>query len=427
MYNKENLCRFSVVFDSNRLYQNSPTSRRLKVFTIESGRVDHYELVKFSPQELAKDLFRSPQGVLKYPYIVPGSTYHQLWDWDAFFCGLGVCEKKIDYFKGLVLNFLDHTLPDGRTPHRIIPEKAEFDSLSFPLFAQWCAAACRISGDHEWLRSWWDVLRRQRDWFEKKCCARRGLFRLAQWAGNGMDNDPVIYGRRPHTIGAVHVNCYHYREYQAMAYLARLMGQPQDSAYYHKKATDLADAINLYMWDERDGMYCHLDLSDHDDVRDQEITWELPYKIKSWACLYPLWAGICTPQQADRVIKEHVLNPGKFLSPFGIRSLSADERMYNNEVMADPSNWQGPVWRMSTFLMAYGLARYGYYREAEDIASRLIDVFACDLKTNGMLHEFYHADTGEPVMRPGFVSWNLLAVRILDDIRKRQDPSEIPA
>jgi putative isomerase len=252
------------------------------------------------------------------------------------------------------------------------------------------------------------------------------LFRLAQWAGNGLDNDPVLYGRRPNTVGAVHVNCYHYREYLAMAYIANRLNLTEESRQYQKRAQELADAINFFMWDDRDGMYYHLDLSDFDDVRDQEITWELPYKVKSWACLYPLWAGVCNPEQAERIVKEHILNPEEFLSNYGIRSLSADERIYNNDVMGDPSNWQGPVWGISTFLTAYGLSRYGYTREAEDIACRLIDVFACDLKTNGVLHEFYHADTGEPVMRPGFLSWNLLGARILDDIRNQYDPSIVP-
>ena len=34
-----------------------------------------------------KKTARSPRGELAHPYLVPGATYDDLWDWDAFFTG----------------------------------------------------------------------------------------------------------------------------------------------------------------------------------------------------------------------------------------------------------------------------------------------------------------------------------------------------
>jgi putative isomerase len=93
--------------------------------------------------------------------------------------------------------------------------------------------------------------------------------------------------------------------------------------------------------------------------------------------------------------------------------------------MGGPSNWQGPVWGIATFLPAYGLARYGFKKEAADVAGRLLDVFCADQQQNGTIHECYHAETGAPIMKPGFLSWNLLAIRIMNDLDTAGDPAWI--
>lgn len=416
--------KFPVKFDSEAYLRACKGRQPLQPFEVSRTSATQRETLYDALRLQAAQIFREPTGALRYPYIVPGGVYQDLWDWDGFFCGLALCEERPEYFQGCVLNFLDHLTPDGKPPHLISPNSGpSYGSLPLPLFAQWAAIASRVLGDIAWLRPWWDRLLLQRQWYDRTCLGRRGLYRLQIWKGHGLDNDPVIYGRRGNTVAAVHVNCYHFRELKALALLAARLGFPKEASTFSTEAASLAQSINEYMWDPIDGLHYHLDLSDFEDVHKQEITWEVPYKVRSWACLYPLWAGVCTAKQADRIVSEHVLNPDEFLSPFGIRSLAANERIYNNAAMGGPSNWQGPVWGMSTFLSAYGLARYGFKTEAADVARRLLDVFYADCRVNGVLHEYYHADTGAPVIKPGFMSWNLLAVRVVADIENGFDPA----
>ena len=115
------------------------------------------------------------------------------------------------------------------------------------------------------------------------------------------------------------------------------------------------------------------------------------------------------------------MSPHEFLSPCGIRSHSAVEPIYNNVAMGGPSNCQGPVWGFSTFFSAYALARYGYKKQALDVCYRLIRTFAADIEQNGCVHEFYHGDTGQPVMKPDYMSWNALALKVVDDIEGGTD------
>ena len=65
-------------------------------------------LKKRSPEEAQKivddfalnnwrKMAREPQGELRHPYLVPGSVYQDLWDWDAFFTSCIVPAEGLKY------------------------------------------------------------------------------------------------------------------------------------------------------------------------------------------------------------------------------------------------------------------------------------------------------------------------------------------
>ena len=59
-----------------------------------------------------------------------------------------------------------------------------------------------------------------------------------------------------------------------------------------------------------------------------------------------------------------------------------------------------------------GLVKYGYKEEALELAEKNVTMLSDDIKRCGEMHEYYHPDTGEPIMNPGFQNWNLLAVNM---------------
>jgi neutral trehalase len=79
--------------------------------------------------------------------------------------------------------------------------------------------------------------------------------------------------------------------------------------------TDVAlrDPIRKHCWDERDGFYYSVDLNlipcetqrwtaHSGQVRDWPC---LIQRIGVWSGFMTLWAGLATPEQADRIVKEH--------------------------------------------------------------------------------------------------------------------------
>ena len=79
----------------------------------------------------------------------------------------------------------------------------------------------------------------------------------------------------------------------------------------------------------------------------------------------------------------------------------------------NPSNWLGPIWIVANYFVWSGLRRYGFTAEATDLARRTLDLLERDFQLSGALHEYYHPDTGAPLMNKGFLSWNYLVGEML--------------
>ncbi|HET9234648.1 MAG TPA: glucosidase, partial [Candidatus Eisenbacteria bacterium] len=151
-----------------------------------------------------------------------------------------------------------------------------------------------------------------------------------------------------------------------------------------------------------------------------------------------------------RRMLQRILDPEEFGSPVGLRSLSkhhdahpfrfADQMVKYEpgeadvKIMGGNSNWRGPVWFPTTFLMIESLRKLGkahgpdltvpsqghtgpdetLWQVAEDLANRLIGIFTRDARGRRpvygerrkfqedphwrdliLFHEYFHADTGE--------------------------------
>ena len=173
-----------------------------------------------------------------------------------------------------------------------------------------------------------------------------------------------------------------------------------------------------------------------------------------------------------------MLDPEEFLSPFGIRSMSkAHEKTpfvfehggMRNEVRYTPgesntdmfggnSNWRGPIWFPTNFLIIEALERYHYFYGdsftieyptgsgeiktlldvAIDLCDRLIALFVpnkngyrpCfgDAPRYGdvphwrdllLFHEYFHAETGEGLGASHQTGWTSLVVRLVRERREK--------
>lgn len=213
-----------------------------------------------------------------------------------------------------------------------------------------------------------------------------------------------------------------------MVYLADQLNLTEVGKEYASDAAALKDAVREHCWDERDGFYYSVDLNLRPLTNREDNTLGRTFMIHSgyprdydcliqrievWTGFMAMWAGIASKEQAERMVKEHFHDPRTFNAPSGIRTLSKMEKMYSLRASANPSNWRGPVWGVSNYMVFRGLADYGYTPEANELAIKTLMLFGKDFEKNGALHEYYEPETGEPMLNIGFQNWNYLVLNMI--------------
>jgi neutral trehalase len=362
---------------------------------------------------LRSRVIRPANGALPYDYIVPSGVYEELWDWDAFFVGLHlISENRADgiYLKNWCLNFLHYTEPDGQTPGGIRPWAGRDARLYHikPLLGQAAYYASISLGDFGWVEPVWEKMKAAVTYRERRMSDPvTGLVKWWDSLESGADNNAALVRTYHNSIAAVDVNAFEVLDYRAMAVIAGRLDKPDDTAAFRERSRRLAAAVNDHLWDAADSTYYSHDTVGR--VRLRRVT---------YSNQVALWAELASSEQAKRMIERHLLNTCELWSPHGLRSLAADDPLYNNENVIKPySNWQGPIWPHANWMFMHALLHYGYRDAALEVAERVTRLCLDDLARNGMMHENYHAETGAPLAAPDFISWNLLVAQMLEEAR----------
>ena len=383
--------------------------------------------------ENAEKCFREAKGNLKYPFIVPGRAYaHDLWDWDSWLTDWAIAEIFADskeivaYEKGCVLNFLEAVDEQGRIPIVITNATTYGDifelkdgketNIHKPCLAQHAAFICQKEKDYEWLRDKFSAFEAFISYYEGHCQHPCGLFFWINDFAIGIDNDPCTFYRPDKSTGSIYLNCLMYNELLAVADIAENLGMKDKAAIYHEKAEQLKGAMQAECWDERDGFFYSADLNLRPIDKNEWLHsgaprhWNsLPMRIGVWTGFMSLWCGVATEAQAKRIVEEHFLNEKTFHANYGVRTLSVAEKMYSIKAQGNPSDWLGPIWGICNYMVFVGLLKYGYQKEARELAVKTVTLYGQDIEENGEMHEYHDPDTGRGVFNLGFQSWNLLS------------------
>ena len=149
------------------------------------------------------------------------------------------------------------------------------------------------------------------------------------------------------------------------AEVLRDLGRAQDADTWQKRAQSRAAAINRLLWDERAGLYFDYDFLHRSQRRYPFLT-----------TFYPLWAGIATPAQAARVVRNLPL----FERPGGLQT--STNRSGNQ--------WDAPFgWAPLEMIAVEGLRRYGYDAAANRISREFLSMVANQYQHSGTIVEKY--------------------------------------
>lgn len=400
-----------------------------------------------------KGMFRKPVGILKYPFITPGSSAYanDLWDWDSWLSNIALRQilqdqgtvkdkaEAVQYEQGCILNYLEYTGFDGympilisknSDPAKLKPKDIYRTNMHKPVLAQHAAFLTRLNnGNAEWLREKFSLMQAFINNYESHHRNRAtGLYYWQDDLAIGVDNDPSTFFRPPASSASIFLNCLMYKELKAMVYLANCLKLTDIATEYDKDAEALKLAVQKNCWDEKDGYYYSVDLNlrpvteTSTEIFGMQMILHsgfprsydgLIQRIGVWSGFMAMWAGIATPDQAKRMVAENYKDNRTFNARYGIRTLSKLEKMYSVRASNNPSNWLGPIWGISNYFTYRGLLNYGYTQEAKDLACKTIMLFGNDFRKTEALHEYYEPDTGEPILNKGFQNWNYLVMNMI--------------
>lgn len=404
-----------------------------------------------------RGMYRKAGGALVYPFLAPGSNQYLdiLWDWDSWLSNVALRQILVDqgskneqqealpYEQGCVLNALNYGGMDGWIPfwiERNQPSREEMlktlnpwkTNMHKPTLAQHAAFIVKnMNGDAEWLRE--DFYKLQSFVGKYLNFHRNKPTGLLYWENDvaiGVDNDPSTFYRPLESSGSIFLNSLMYKELLAMEYLSQQLKMTEIGNFYKKEAAKLKQNIQTYCWDPRDRFYYSVDFNllpiekpDINGIQPNDFFYHtgqprnydcLIMRFSVWSGFMAMWAGIATQEQADDMVKRHLLNEEEFNCPAGVRSLSPLEKMYDVRASGNPSSWQGPVWINVNYLVFRGLINYGYEKEARELAEKTVLLLGRDFERFGALHEYYLPENGEPVLNKGFQNWNFLVLNMID-------------
>ncbi len=392
-------------------------------------------------------MFNEPSGSLSRPFLDPGGAYSgNLWDWDSYWAAvalLGIAKRymkgrekrefeadTLRYAKGSLLNFFDHQAADGSMPIMITAEFPDFfetakpnQNTGKPVHAQFAALldGYKVFDNSEKALIIKGLRRLAECRINRSQSQPSGLFVWNTDAAIGVDDDPASWGRPHNSSANIYLNSLIYTDFSAAAKLARKWGDAESAGWFRAEAAKLKKAVRKYCFDRRDQLYYTVDVNCRADRphlgdlilnKNLEPFWHvLPLKIGSWCSFMPMWARIATPEQAAAMVTKHLTVPERYWTPYGVRTLAADEVMYSPEAKrGNPSNWLGPIWIICNYMVWQGLKKYRFDAEAGVLAANTLSLLCRDLEENSHLHEYYSPESGRGVFGKNFLNWNLLAL-----------------
>ena len=380
--------------------------------TLPDKLPDQAELAEYRSHFLGLDSLMQNEmirtdSVTGLQYLCPADIYKGIYDWDQYFQAIvqiymGWPSK---YIKDGVLIFLDHEKESGFTARDVPSSKWESVEQAKPFLAQICYLIYKAYGEKNWIlkEPYFTKLKKYIDyWLNEMTIKKDGLSVWMSAPHTGMDDQVERAGYwEDRQCEGVDLNCYLVRETLAFSRLGNLAGKEKMAEKYAKISEERKQAIRKLLWDNKDGFFYDRKVDPNKPL--SKMVWEYSqlnnlsanqYKIpvKSVESFAVLWAKVATPEQAKRMIVEHLFNPREFWTPYPISALAKSEPWYSTkELPADMGcNWRAATWINTNYMVYHGLKFYGYNILATIVAQRTKELI--DKSGN---REYFNSETGE--------------------------------
>lgn len=357
---------------------------------------------------------------LKYPYIVPGGRFREIYYWDSYFTMLGlavsgkdkIIEFMLDNFAFLISSF--GYIPNGNRTYFLGRSQPPFFACMVALLAEikgdevykkylpamilehdfWMAEAKDLNNDFEAkrrvvrlektviLNRYWDemAVERPESFAEDRTLASKVkdpqvLFRNLRAACESGWDFSSRWLKTKNDLSTIHttdlipvdLNCILMQQELIISEAAKSTGDVQTSETFYSLAMSRKESINRYCWSQPAGAYC-----------DYDFKMRAPVNNDTLAMAFPLFFKVADNARASRVVERL---KSELWAPGGFKTTSIE----TGQQWDAPNGWAPLQW-----IAVKGLMNYGYKDLALQAAKNWVHLIEKVYRRTGRLMEKYN-------------------------------------
>jgi alpha,alpha-trehalase len=333
---------------------------------------------------------------LPNPYVIPAEgVFEAQFYWDSYFTMTGlIAHGHVDLARGMVENFLHLQREYGMIPNASATLWLHNNSQS-PFLTAMIRLVFDETGDRAWLADAMDTAMDEyrKYWMDEGGhLVFQGLNRFHSKDGTIFWSEAEAWDFTPRfgdvrSCVAIDLNALLYRYEMDFAWFCELSGREPEAARWQEAASRRRAAVDQFLWSADDGLYY-----DYDYVAGERRP------VKSLAAYYPLWAGMASQEQAERLRDNLAL----FEYDWGVATCDRNYAElpslleYEGAILPNErKQWNWPNgWPPLHWLVVTGLARYGFGDDARRIAGKYARCVIRNHSETGRIWEKYNVVEG---------------------------------
>ncbi|MBT8254017.1 MAG: trehalase [Bacteroidia bacterium] len=397
---------------------------------------EYVKSINVKPGILALKLEKSEGQITGVPFVVPGGRFNEMYGWDSYFESVGLLiDKKTDLARAMADNFQYEIENYGK----ILNANRSYylTRTQPPFYSSLIREVYEHTADKNWLRSHLKTAIKEYEtvWMVKgKRLTENGLNRylaegigippeceeghfdavlqpfadkyslsisqfIARYdSGDIVEPDLDLYFLHDRSVresghdtsyridgncadlNLVELNAMLFKYESDFAELIRVEFNGEfesyTSAYWIEQAENRRKAVNDFLWDAAKGLYFDYDHKN-----------KVGFDFVSATTLTPLWAKMCSPRQADFLVK----NALPLLKEKGGIAGCSEESRGKISRMRPQRQWDYPNgWAPHQMMIWKGLLNYGYKSDAQELIYRWLYMITRNaVDYNGTIPEKY--------------------------------------
>lgn len=325
-------------------------------------------------------------------HFTPGKWYNSLYTWDSGFIAVGLNEISTE-LAAQCINV--YTTAEGNS-NAFIQHGTPYPVQIYAFFDLWNKTQSpeALAYFYPRLKKYYEFMAGR---YGSSTTRRLKSNMLTSWDyfynSGGWDDYPpqvtVHEQKATKTVAAAVNNSYSIRIAKMLRMMAIALKKGNDISAYDTDIKLFADGLQKYSWNDSSGYFSYVQ---HDEKGNPTGHFKDPLSGKDHNMgldgAYPLFAGICTPEQ-EKILIEKIFSEKHMWTPSGLCVVDQSAPYFKSV-----GYWNGSVWMPHQWFTWKAMLDLGRFDLAQKIALKGLDVFKKEVDNSYATFEYFSAKTG---------------------------------